>query len=101
MTVDINLFVSKSTLNVAPMQMITPSNTEPFLIHGKYPRGFRVLTGGTLTVLIWNETTLEVAKLDLGTVSDGFEWSYGGFVGIAATDTNDDAITASNILALP
>lgn len=94
-----NSFRTAPTLALAPIQRITPSDTVPCLINGYYPRGFRVLTGGTLT--LWTFDGDLSAKIDLGTVDAGFEWTYGAFAGIAATNVAGSATTAADIIALP
>lgn len=91
---------------LSPIQFITKSDTVACEINGYYPRGFRVLTGGTLTV--WTlpsdmtSSTINAVKKNLGTVEAGFEWTYGSFCGIAATaEDNSTPVSSTNILAIP
>lgn len=74
----------------------TKSDSAGFFTKGSYPRGFIVLTGGTLVVWVEDESNSgSTVKLDLGTVPDGFTWTWGGIFGIS-TDS-----TAADIIAIP
>lgn len=92
--------VSRDNIRHCEMQFITPSDSILFTINGLYPRGFTVMAGGTLSVWTTADGNTE-KKVDLGTVPDGFTWTYGGFLGVCETTTEDVEITASNILAIP
>lgn len=96
-----NSINSGSLLRGGP-SIITPSDTTPHLVRGCYPRGFQVLTGGTLTVWVEDDDNHGYTKkLDLGTVPDSYEWSWGGIFGVAATTSAGANITATNIVAIP
>jgi hypothetical protein len=102
MVIDPNLFCTKEKLSSSPICKITKSDTVPSTVGGKYPRGFIVITGGSLTVwTIDNSNPLLAAKLDIGTVENGFTWLWGCIIGIADTNEAGGATTADNIIALP
>lgn len=99
--INYNAVRSLSDLGGAPKKF-TKSDAAPMFINGYYPRGFIVLTGGTLTVWVENESNSgQTVKRDLGTVPDGFSWTYGGFFGICSTDEAGNATTCDNIIAIP
>ena len=102
MVVDFDKFVGKQTITIAPMQLLVPSDTVLAEINSKYPRGFKLLDSGTVTVHTFNPATGQSEKLDLGDLSEGFEWSFSGFCGIALTaEDNSTPITATSFLAIP
>lgn len=81
---------------------ITKSDTEGCIIGGSYPRGFIVMTGGTLTV--WTrdpDNSGSTRKVDFGEVSDGFMWTGGAIHGIAETDEAGITTTCDNIISIP
>jgi hypothetical protein len=96
-------FRRNDKLIVSPLTPITKSDTIPTILNGFYPRGFRVLTGGTLTIWAPDPSDdTKAVKIDFGTVQDGFEWTYGNIVGIAATaEDNETPVSCDNIIPIP
>jgi hypothetical protein len=91
-----------SVLGGSPF-LITKSDTlGTFTDNGTYPRGFIVGTGGTLTVFVQDFNNPGYSKKsDLGEVSDGFVWQWGGVFGFAIKDEAGVDTTATNIIAIP
>lgn len=83
--------------------VVTKSDTAPALTdQGTYPRGFQILTGGTLTVWVEDpENPGYTKKRDLVEVPDGWTWTWGGIFGICATDESGTDITVADIIGIP
>lgn len=101
MEFDLSKFNQDSWLRCVEMQKATKSDTALALINDKYPRGFKVITGGSLTVWTRDGQTKNVKKFDIGTVASDFTWTYGGIFGIAETTSLGEETTADNIIWIP
>lgn len=83
--------------------LVTKSDTAHCIgDNGRCPRGYQILTGGTLTVWVEDQTNAgNSKKRDLGTVPDGWTWTWGGILGIAATTEAGEDTTCADIIAIP
>ena len=100
MQIDTNKLNSSSYLQNGTLTSAVKSDTALVTIDEKYPRGFLVQVGGTLSV--WTRDGSDQAiKFDFGEVATGFTWVYGGVFGICETDSSDQATTADRIVWIP
>ena len=101
-TIDRNAIKQGDRLGGSPF-VVTKSDTVPCIgANGCYPRGFQVVTGGTITVWVDDPANPgQTKKRNLVTVPDGWTWTWGGIYGICSTNESGSATTCDNILAIP
>lgn len=101
-TIDRNSIKDESTLGGAPF-VVTKSDTAPCVgDNGCYPRGFQVMTGGTIAVWVEDvDNPGQTKKRNLPDVPDGWTYVWGGIYGIANTNESGSATTCDKILAIP